>query len=270
VADKRQAVTHLIQTHGLSERRACRLLKLSRSVFHYAPRPHDDADLEEALRTLAARKPRWGVKKMIAFFKNAQKPWNHKRIRRVYRALNLHVRVKPKKRFPKRDPQPLEIPSQANVSWSLDFMADSLTSGRPLRTLNIIDDFNREGLWIEIDTSLPALRVIRVLEQLAAWRGYPEQLRLDNGPELTAQVLQDWATTHQVRLAHIQPGKPAQNALIERFNRTYREAVLDAYLFDSLEEAQALTEAWLVEYNTLRPHEALGNVPPYAYQPETS
>jgi len=245
-------------------------MKLSRSVFRYQARPKDDAALEEALRALATRKPRWGVKKMIAYFKSRRKPWNHKRIRRVYRALNLHLRVKPKKRFPKREPQPLEIPAQANVSWSLDFMADSLANGRPLRTLNVIDDFNREGLWIEIDTSLPALRVIRVLEQIATWRGYPEQLRLDNGPELISKALQEWATTHHVRLAHIQPGKPAQNALIERFNRTYREAVLDAYLFDSLAEAQALTEDWLVEYNTIRPHEALGNVPPYEYRVEVS
>ena len=175
--------------------------------------------------------------------------WNHKRVRRVYRELGLHIRVKPKKRLPSRDAQPLEAPVQVNVSWSLDFMSDSLATqsrtvqgdctgwvrghgnGRAIRTLNItpaqyirywVDDFNREALWIEIDTSLPAARVVRILNMLAQWHGYPSQLRLDNGPELIAQLLADWAAEHAVTLAHIQPGKPAQNAFIERFNRTYR------------------------------------------------
>ena len=144
----------------------------------------------------------------------------------------------------------------------------SLANGRPIRTLNILDDFNREGLWIEVAPSLPAARVVRVLDMLAQWHGYPAQLRIDNGPELISQTLADWAEEHRVQLAFIQPGKPAQNAFIERFNRTYREEILDAYLFDSVTEAQALTEAWLEEYNAIRPHEALGGVPPYQYQPE--
>ena len=205
---------------------------------------------------------------MSAYFKNEGKPWNHKRIRRVYRELGLHIRVKPKKKLPSREPRPLKTPKKANVSCSLDFMHDSLANGRPIRTLNIIDDFNREGLRIEIDTSLPAARVIRVLDMLASWRGYPQQLRIDNGPELISQQVVDWARKHDVYLAYIQPGKPAQNAFIERFNRTYREAVLDAYLFDTVPEAQAITENWLDEYNAIRPHEALENVPPYQYQPQ--
>ena len=147
-------------------------------------------------------------------------------------------------------------------------MHDSLASGRTIRTLNIIDDFNREGLWIEVDTSIPAARVVRVLDMLALWRGYPKQIRLDNGPELISQTLADWAAEHDVALAFIQPGKPAQNAFIERFNRTYREAVLDAFLFHTVAEVQAITEDWLEEYNAIRPHEALGHVPPYQYVPK--
>ena len=130
------------------------------------------------------------------------------------------------------------VPVQSNQTWSLDFMSDSLSNGRTIRTLNIIDDYNREALWIEVDTSLPAERVVRVLENLLLWRAAPKQIRMDNGPELISQRLESWAKEKQIELLHIQPGKPAQNAYIERFNRTFREDVLDAYLFDDLEEVR--------------------------------
>lgn len=238
---------------------------MSRSGFRYQAKKPDDREIQEQLRWIADRKPRWGFKKMYAYLRNHGKRWNHKRVYRVYCELGLNLRVKPKKRLPSRNPQPLVQPEAANVSWSLDFMHDSLSSGRAFRTLNIIDDFNREALWIEVDTSLPARRVTRTLDMLALWRGYPKQIRLDNGPELISQELADWAALHHVELAFIQPGKPAQNGYIERFNRTYREAVLDAYLFDSLEEVRAITEDWLEEYNAIRPHAALGDVPPYQF-----
>jgi len=255
-------------THQMSERQACALLNLSRSVYRYQARPSDDEELREQLLSLASRKPRWGCHKMFAYLKNQGRSWNHKRVRRVYRVLGLNLRVKPKKRLPVRDPLPLVAPAEANICWSIDFMHDSLANGRTIRTLNIIDDFNREGLWIEVDTSIPAARVVRVLDMLALWRGYPKQLRLDNGPELISHTLADWAAEHDVVLAFIQPGKPAQNAFIERFNRTYREAVLDAFLFHTVAEVQAITEDWLEEYNAIRPHEALGDVPPYQYAPK--
>jgi len=249
----------------MSERQACVMLNLSRSVYRYKAKPSDDEELREQLLSLSSRKPRWGFQKMFAYLKNQGRGWNHKRVRRVYRVLGLNLRVKPKKRLPVRNPQPLVAPVKANISWSLDFMHDSLVNGRTIRTLNIIDEFNREGLWIEVDTSIPAARVVRVLDMLAIWRGYPKQLRLDNGPELISQTLADWAAEHDIALAFIQPGKPAQNAFIERFNRTYREAVLDAFLFHTVAEVQAITEDWLEEYNAIRPHEALGDVPPYQY-----
>lgn len=144
-------------------------------------------------------------------------------------------------------------------------MSDSLASGRAFRTLNILDDFNREALWIEVDTSLPAERVIRVLEMLTDWRGRPAQIHMDNGPELISSRLKTWAEEHQILLAHIQPGKPAQNAYVERFNRTFREDILDAYLFDSLSEVRQITEQWLEEYNAIRPHETLQGLSPYQY-----
>jgi len=144
-------------------------------------------------------------------------------------------------------------------------MSDSLSSGRAFRTLNILDDFNREVLWIEVDSSLPAQRVIRVLEMLLLWRGLPKQIRMDNGPELISHRLAAWAKEHGIELVHIQPGKPAQNAYIERFNRTFREDVLDAYLFHSLEEVRGIVQPWIEDYNTLRPHEALRGLSPYQF-----
>ena len=254
--------------HDLSERQACKVLKLSRSVFRYQRKRPDDSELQKELLALAARKPRWGYGKMLAYLKRDGHGWNHKRIRRVYCELRLNLRVKPRKRLPKRIPQPLVQPEHANQSWSLDFMSDSLASGRALRTLNILDDFNREALWIEVDTSLPAERVIRVLEMLITWRGSPGQIRMDNGPELISHRLEQWAKERKIALAHIQPGKPAQNAYIERFNRTFREDVLDAYLFTSINEAREIAEQWLEEYNAIRPHEALQGLSPYQYAAE--
>jgi putative transposase len=238
---------------------------MSRSGFRYQAKKPDDEEIIELLTEIAERKPRWGFKKMNSYLKNQGYAWNHKKVYRVYCEMNLNLRNKPKKRLPIRESKPLVVPAVANISWSLDFMSDSLTSGRAFRTLNIIDDYNREGLWIEVDTSLPTERVIRVLEMLTLWRGYPQQLRIDNGPELISHKLAAWAEKHKVVLAFIQPGKPAQNAYIERFNRTYREDILDAYLFNSIKEVQAITEDWLEEYNTIRPHDALCGLPPYQY-----
>jgi len=243
---------------------------MSRSGFRYQAKKPADREIQIELEAIAERKPRWGFKKMFAYLKNQGFRWNHKRVYRVYCEMKLNLRVKPKKRLPSRDPKPLVVPEAANISWSLDFMSDSLESGRAFRTLNVIDDFNREALWIEVDTSLPAERVIRVLEILVLWRGYPQQLRIDNGPELISHKLAAWAKKHKVVLAFIQPGKPAQNAYIERFNRTYREDILDAYLFSTIQEVQAITEDWLEEYNTVRPHAALGGLPPYQYAAKLS
>ena len=211
---------------------------------------------------MAHQQPRWGCGKMSDYLRNHGYAWNHKRIRRVYRALALHLQRKPKNRLPARTAQALVVPGQANQTWSLDFMSDSLSNGRTFRTLNVIDDYNREALWIEVDTSLPAERVVRVLEQLLEWRGTPTHIRMDNGPELISQRLESWAQEKHIDLLHIQPGKPAQNAYIERFNRTFREEVLDAYLFDNLKQVGQITESWLEDYNTIRPHEALKGISP--------
>jgi putative transposase len=258
-------VQQAVMAHGLSERQACRVLGLSRSVYRYQSRRRDETDIHLELRQLAYQYPRWGFGKMRDYFRYRRSPNNHKRLHRIYCELGLNLRVKPKKRLPRRVAQPLTSPLQPNVCWSIDFMSDSLQSGRAFRTFNILDDFNRAALRIEVDTSFPTVRVSRVLDQIAEERGYPQQVRLDNGPEFIAHRLEQWAQQHQVELKFIQPGKPAQNAYIERFNRTYRTEVLDAYWFSSLHEVREVTEAWLTEYNDIRPHEALGGVPPNQY-----
>ena len=180
------------------------------------------------------------------------------------RRLNLPRRTK--KRLPVRLRQPLDVVPQPNTTWAVDFMSDTLYGGRRFRTLNILDEGVREALAIEVDTSLPAERVIRVLEQVVAWRGRPQAIRLDNGPELIADRFMTWCAEHGIELWYIQPGKPNQNAFIERFNRTYRTEVLNAYVFESLEQVREITAEWLQSYNEERPHEALAGLPPATYR----
>ena len=252
----------MIDKRGLSERQACRTVNLHRCTYRYQARKTDDQEIIRELHQLVERQPRWGCRKMTDYLRNQGHRWNHKRVRRVYRDLAMNLYRKPKKRLAARTALALEVPALSDQTWSLDFMSDSLANGRAIRTLNVIDDYNREALWIEVDTSLPAERVVRVLEGLLLWRASPQQIRMDNGPELISQRLESWAKEKQIELIHIQPGKPAQNAYVERFNRTFREDVLDAYLFDDLDEVREITEHWLEEYNTIRPHEALQGLSP--------
>lgn len=165
-----------------------------------------------------------------------------------------------------RKRQPLTVLPMANHSWSLDFVHDALVCGKRFRTLNVIDEGVRECLAIEVDTSLPAARVVRVLDRISVWRGYPKQLRMDNGPELISSQLVAWCHQHDVEMLYIQPGKPNQNAYIERFNRTFRQEVLNAYLFKSLDQVREISWQWLIDYNEERPHDALNGLTPAAYR----
>lgn len=256
---------YVVDERGLSERQACRTVSLNRCTYRYQARRPTDQEIVQELQHLTESQPRWGCKKMAQYLRNQGHGWNHKRIHRVYCEMALNLHRKPKKRLPARVAQALGLPGRPDQNWSLDFMSDSLANGRTFRTLNVIDDFNRQALWIEVDTSLPAERVIRVLERLLFERVSPKQIRMDNGPELISQRLESWAREKHIELIHIQPGKPAQNAYIERFNRTFCEDVLDAYLFDNLEEVRAITERWLEDYNTIRPHEALQGLSPHQF-----
>jgi putative transposase len=188
--------------------------------------------------------------------------WNHKRVYRIYCKLELNLRIKPKKRLKRDKPEPLAVPDAPNETWSMDFMADQLADGRSIRTLNVLDDFNREGMCIDVDFSLPAERVVRILNQIIEWRGKPQTIRVDNGPKYISGTLMTWAEKHGVRLEHIQPGKPQQNAYIERYNRTVRGEWLSQYIFETIEEAKNQATEWLWTYNNERPNMGLGGITP--------
>lgn len=236
-------------------------MDLSRSVYYYRSHRDDHAVIEK-LQTMADKRPTDGFWKMYFRIRREGLIWNHKRIHRVYKLLKLNMKRKGKRRLPARIMQALEAVNEINLSWSMDFMSDALQSGRKLRTFNLIDDFNREVLAIEIDTSLPAERVIRVLDQVIAWRGKPKSIRVDNGPEFISLKLALWCQEKGILLQFIQPGKPTQNAYIERFNGSYRKDVLDAYLFQDIRQVRMLTEEFMEDYNNERPHDALGGRSP--------
>ena len=255
---------HLNQHHELSIRRACSAVGLSRSAW-YRPAMdwlERDRALAEALLTLAEQKPGLGFWKLYRRLRRAGHDWNHKRVYRVYCLLKLNLRRRTKKRIPPRDPNPLMVPQRPNQVWSADFMSDALYNGVRFRTFNVIDDFNREALHIEIDTSLPSTRLVRVFEQLKTERGLPDVLRTDNGPEFLGEVFTDWCEENGILIDYIEPGKPNQNAFIERFNRSYRQEVLDTWLFSSLDEVREISWAWLLEYNEERDHDGLGGLTP--------
>lgn len=223
--------------HAVSVARACRAVALSRAAY-YRPCQCRNREVIDALNGLVEQQPRRGFWKYFTALKREGRGWNHKRVYRVYCAMRLNQKRRTKRRVPQRQRVTLTVPARVDQVWSADFMSDALYHGTRFRTFNVIDDFNREALAIEVDTSLRASRLLRVFERLGAERGYPAVLRVDNGPEFTSSEFMAWAQTHGIEIRSIQPGKPNQNAFIERFNRTYREEVLDLYLFRSLEEVR--------------------------------
>lgn len=261
-------MTHLVTQGGLPVQRACQAVGLSRATYY---RPlvdwaRRDAALIEALTMLGTTKPRWGFWKYVDRLRNTGHRWNHKRLWRVYCQLRLNLPRRTKKRVPARVVQPLDVTPQPNVGWAVDFMSDTLYGGRRFRTFNILDEGVREILAIEVDTSLPAERVIRVLEQVTAWRGQPQAIRLDNGPEFLADRFASWCADRGIALRYIQPGQPNQNAFVERFNRTFRHEVLDAYVFESLDQVREISAEWMREYNEERPHDTLDGMPPTSFR----
>ena len=247
----------MVEEHGVSYRQACKAVSLPRTTYQYKPKERDDNQLIQQLQQLVEKFPSIGFWSCFYRIRRMGYTFNHKRVYRVYTALQLNIRRRLKKRLPARVKQALFQPECINQVWSVDFMSDSLWDGRKFRLLNIVDDYNREILAMEADLSIPALRVIRVLEYLKEFRGLPEMIRVDNGPEFISQKLEAWCKENKIRLVFIQPGKPMQNAYIERCNGSIRRELLNAYVFKSLTEVREKTEEWMFDYNHHRPHQAL-------------
>ena len=261
---RREMVQQAVQHCGMSIRLACAAFGISETCYRYqAKHSTENAEIADHLLHLTHQQRNWGFGLCFLYLRNVKgHPWNHKRVYRIYRELELNLRIKPHKRIVREKPEPLAVPESINQCWSMDFMHDQLTDGRSFRLLNIMDDFNREALAMEIDLSLPAERVVRVLDQIIEWRGKPAAIRSDNGPEYVGKTLAEWAQRNSVRLEHIQPGKPQQNAYIERYNRTVRYDWLGHYLFESIAEVQDYATRWLWFYNHERPNMALGGITP--------
>jgi putative transposase len=254
-------------THALSIKRSCYLHSISPSHWRYVrQRDPDDALIATALMALSDAHIRWGFGLMYLHLRNVQgRQWNHKRVYRIYCELQLNLKIKPHRRIKRDKPLPLAPPSMPNVVWSMDFMHDQLSDTRSYRSLNVIDDFNRELLCAQIDLSLPTDRVIKALEQVIEWRGCPKVIRSDNGPEYISQDMRKWAHSRGIILWFIQPGNPQQNAYIERFNRTMRYELLSANVFVSIEAAQDAATQWQWIYNNERPSMALDGLTPIQY-----
>ena len=249
----------------LSERRACGLVEIDRSSARYRPRGSDDGVLRRRLRELAHERRRFGYRRLHVLLVREGWAVNHKRVYRIYQEEGLAVRRRKRKRATATERVPLAAPVRANQGWSMDFMADALATGRRFRTLNIVDEYTREALATEVDTSLPGVRVVRVLEQLRQQGRKPEWIVTDNGPEFTGKALDQWAYENGVRLETIHPGRPMENGYIESFNGKMREECLNENWFVDLADARQRIEAWRVDYNTRRPHSALGYQTPVEF-----
>ena len=254
----------MVRQRGVCIRLACALCGVSESCYRYERRLNDEnALIAEWLMRLTDNQRNWGFGLCFLYLRNVKgSGWNHKRVYRIYRELELNLRIKPRKRLVREKPDELQQPDTINDTWSMDFMHDQLSDGRSIRLFNVIDDFNREGLGIEVDFSLPSIRVIRALEQIIEWRGKPKQIRCANGPEYISETLKEWAERTEIKISFIQPGNPQQNAYVERFNRTVRYDWLNQYLFDSIDEAQEAATRWLWTYNNERPNTAIGGITP--------
>lgn len=263
-SQRREMAVMAVERRGVSIALACRTFTISETCYRYIDKLNDDKEqIADLLIGLTRAKRNGGFGLCFLYLRNVRGyRWNHKRIYRICRELELNLRIKPRKRLKRDKPDSLTVPEAPNMVWSMDFTADRLDDGRQFRLLNVLDDFNREGLGIEVASSLPAERVIRSLNQMIEWRGKPFSIRMDNGLEYDSGKLMEWAKKQGITLSHIQPGKPQQNAYIERYNRTVRHEWLDQCIIKSIEEAQEFATKWLWTYNNERPNMGIGGITP--------
>lgn len=253
-----------METHAATQRKACELANIGRSSFRYRADPEKDNLLKEKLRRLADDQPRYGYRRLGILLSREGDAVNHKRLFRVYREAGLSVKRKKRKRLV-RAGQPVFIATEPNQQWSIDFVHDRMSNGRPVRVLTVLDNFTRECLALEVDTSLPSRRVTRALDNVIASRGRPQSIRLDNGSELTSRHFLCWGIDRRIELKHIEPGKPVQNAFIESFNGRLRDECLNTSWFPNLWNARRRIAAWRTEYNNERPHSSLNYRTPNAF-----
>jgi putative transposase len=264
---KKDAAEVLRTEHGMSQRRACRLLALPKSTFHYKPRPDRNAELRLRLKELSTVKRRWGSPRLHWHLTTRDKvKVSYMRVWRVYtkEGLQLNKRKRPRQAARLRIVMPL--PQAPNERWSMDFVHDQLFNGRRFKCFNIVDDFSKECIVIAADTSITGERVTRILDELKFKRGsLPKTIVSDNGPEFTSKAMDQWAYNNNVRIQFIRPGKPNENAFVESFNGKFRDECLNDHWFTGLQEAKVLIEQWRLEYNTERPHSSLGNLTPQEF-----
>ena len=254
-------MNRLIEQHGLSQRRACRLVGIDHSIWRYQPRRADDSALRQRLRELAQERRRFGYRRLGWLLAREGHAMNSKKLYRLYREEKLMVRRRGGRKRALGTRAPMVLPHTINQRWSLDFVSDTLSDGRRFRILAIVDDFSRECLTMLVDTSLGGVRVVREFERLALERATPQIIVSDNGTELTSGGVLRWAT-RRVAWHYIEPGKPVQNAFVESFNSKLRDECLNEYVFSTLAEARTIIEAWRQDYNQLRPHSSLGALTP--------
>lgn len=259
---RREAAAHLRQHYEVSQRRACKAVGVDRSTVRYRSRRPDDASIRIRLRELAAIRRRFGYRRLQILLRREGMHMNHKKLRRLYAEERLQVRRRGGRKRALGTRAPMTLPQGPNQRWSLDFLSDAMIDGRRLRILAVVDDFTRECLCLVADTSLSGSRVARELDAIIAVRGRPLLCVSDNGTELTSMAILRWCQESGVEWHYIAPGKPAQNAFIESFNGRLRDELLNETLFVSLAHARSILAAWMIDYNTVRPHSAIGNLPP--------
>lgn len=258
------AVSHLRSQYGLSERKACGLAKMSRSTCRYKAKQKDNS-IEERLKALALKRTTYGYRRLHHLLKREGYEINHKKVYAIYKKNGLAKRKKKRKRHMERIRNPLPRAKKPNEIWAMDFMSDSSSDGRKIRTLNILDIYARECLQIEVARSLPSTKVTAVLDRLSLERGLPKRIIIDNGPEYTSKELKKWAGRNGVVLEYITPGRPMENGYIESFNGKFREECLNQNWFQNIAEASIIVEQWRRDYNNIRPHSSLGYMTPKEY-----